>query len=230
MAKKRFALHNSYFKKTKMLQLPDTLLEIAKYKEEHGELPFEYNGNNWIYDAMCERQKYNGVLNSQYLTPDATAERMMHFAGEYFKEDNVLEPFCGTGQITKELIKDGYNVSAFDNDMWMVELCSNECKEASVTIVDFKDMKINNYAFHHQIICNPPYEIPVLTEFFEWMADHQDEGSISILLLPKGFIDKTSPKRLAQVIRKFGVLEKENMRDDFARTKTKAEIVVLKKL
>ena len=226
MAKKRFALHNSYFKKTRMLQLPDTILEIAKYKEEHGELPFEYNGNNWIYDAMCERQKYNGVLNSQYLTPDATAERMMHFAGEYFKEDNVLEPFCGTGQITKELLKDGYNVEAFDNDPVMTKICEIVTKLPIVYLRDFKYFT----GKHNQIIANPPYEIHILIEFLEWIYESQDCGGISILLLPRKFIDKGKPSRLFQVLFKFGVLERENMQEEFARTKIPAEIVVLRRL
>ena len=232
--KKKYALNNSYFKVNKTLGLPDTILEIAEYLSEHGEFPFKYNGENWVYDAFVERQKYRGVQNSQFLTPDTTACRMMHFAGKYFAENTVLEPCCGTGQITKGLTNH-YSVTAFDNDRKMVELCELLMPSLNVSCMDFRDFDKPNQSGYHcgnyqQIIANPPYDISELTEFLEWIDHAQRYGGISILLLPKGFIDKDKPKRTFQVLRKFGVLEKEDMREDFARTKTRAEIVVLKKL
>ena len=72
---KRYALANSYFK-NRLLIWPDTLCEIHDYLQQHGELPFRYDGDNWPYDALCERQKRRGVRLSQYLTPDATARRI----------------------------------------------------------------------------------------------------------------------------------------------------------
>jgi SAM-dependent methyltransferase len=216
--------------------LPDTILEIAEYLKEHGELPFKYDGANWVYDAFVERQKYRGVEGSQFITPDATVDRMLHFAGKYFISDNVLEPCCGTGQITKELIKSEYDVIAFDNDHEMVEICNELYPEKEyitrhkIEKIDFKEYNV--WQTHRsQIIANPPYDITELTEFLEWIDDIQDSGyEISILLLPKGFIDKDKPKRTFQALRKFGVLEREDMSEEFARTKTRAEIVVLKKL
>jgi SAM-dependent methyltransferase len=234
MKTKKYALQNSYFKVARMNGLPDTILEIAEYKKQHGELPFKYDGNNWVYDAFSERQKYYGVQNSQYLTPDATVFRMMHFAGKYFTENDVLEPFCGTGQITKELIIDGYNLIAFDNDIEIVKfcreiICNEKLEDKEVFYEDFRNYKLPS-THKNQIIANPPYEMPVLTEFLEWIYEIQDFGGISILLLPKGFINKDKPKRTFDVLRKFGVLETEDMREEFARTKARAEIVVLKKL
>ncbi|MDR0872217.1 MAG: methyltransferase domain-containing protein [Prevotellaceae bacterium] len=234
MATKKFALHNSYFKVSRMNGLPDTMIEIAEYLKEHGELPFRYDGNNWVYDAFVERQKYRGVANSQYLTPDATADRMMHFAGKYFTENNVLEPCCGTGQITKELLKDGYNVITFDNDKDLCEVAIKTLdlfgkSNCTVLSLDFKNYEQED-THRNQIIANPPYEIAELTNFLEWIAEIQNCGGISILLMPKGFINKDKPKRTFNVLRKFGVLEVEDMQEEFARTKTRAEIVVLKKL
>ena len=232
---KKYALNNSYFKVNKSLGLPDTILEIAEYLKEQGELPFRYEGDNWVYDAFVERQKYRGVQNSQFLTPDDTVDRMMHFAGKYFHEKNydVLEPCCGTGQITKELKKDGYKVLAFDNDDELVQFLHNQnlnSEDPFILHSDFREFRTKQARKYNQIVANPPYEVPKLTEFLEWIAEIQDEGGISILLLPKGFIDKDKPKRTFQVLRKFGVLEKEDMREEFARTKTRAEIVVLRKL
>jgi len=219
---KKYCLHNSYFKLNRMNNLPDTILEIAEYEKANGELSFAYTGGNWVYDAFCEWQKYRGVHNAQFLTPDDTAYRMRWYADKYFTGKNVLEPCCGTGQITKELLKGGYDVAAFDNDHQLVRLCNLLYPDLVVFPSDFKE-----YNCHvRQIIANPPYEIAVLTDFLEWIDRVQVCGGVSVLLLPKGFIDKDKPKRTFQALQKFEL----DMNEEFIRTKIRAEIVVLRKL
>lgn len=222
---KKYALRNSYFK-NKSCDMPDTILEIAQYKNEKGELPFEYSGNNWVYDAFCERQKRKGVYNSQFLTPDTTVDRMLHFAGKYFEDNNVCDACCGTGQITKELLKDRYNVTAFDIDYEMVELCKILYPNLLVRQNDFRDVE----GSYNQIISNPPYEVPVLTEFLQWIDNVQHVGGVSILLIPSGFVYKERPKKLVEILQKFSLVEFEPMRENFERTNCKADIVVLRKL
>ena len=117
---KKYNLHNSYFKVNGTLGLPDTILEIGKHWQEHKELPFKYDGENWVYDAFCERQKYRGVHKSQFLTPDAKAKCIAHIAATYFRGDTILEPCCGTGQITKEFKIYSYRLIAFDRDLELV--------------------------------------------------------------------------------------------------------------
>lgn len=73
---KKYALNNSYFKNRKPGS-PDTIPEIVKYERQFGELPFEYGGTDWLYEAMTERQKIHGVQNSQYLTPGKTAVQLV---------------------------------------------------------------------------------------------------------------------------------------------------------
>ncbi|MDR1902378.1 MAG: class I SAM-dependent methyltransferase, partial [Treponema sp.] len=203
-----------------------SLLEIAKFERDHGELPFSYSGDNWVYDAFCEYQKRSGVIYSQFLTPAATVDRMLHFAGKYFKNNDVLEPCCGTGQITKELLKNEYAVTAFDIDAEMVEFINFQYPELNARVCDFKIYEGN----HNQIIANPPYELPELSAFLQWVLDIQTSGGISVLLLPKGFVEKTKPKALVSTLHQLSVQEKEDMRESFLRTSTSAEIVVLKKL
>jgi SAM-dependent methyltransferase len=188
-------------------------------------LPFRYSGENWVYDAFCEYQKRNGVVYSQYLTPGITADRMLHFAGKYFKSNAVLEPCCGTGQITKELLKDGYSVTAFDIDKDMVNFINFQYPELNARECDFRNFK----EYHEQIIANPPYETPELTAFLQWILDIQPSGGISVLLLPLNFVHKERPKALADTLRQFSVLEKDSMEEHFLRTSVGAEIVVLKK-
>lgn len=225
MAKqKKYALTNSYFK-NRSYGMPDTILEIAKYNRETLQLPFEYAGSNWVYDAFCERQKRAGVHLSQFLTPDFTVDRMMHFAGKYFTGNDVLEPCCGTGQITKELLRDGYNLTAFDLDRELVDLCELLYPNLNVFHSDFREVIHRS----DQIIANPPYEVPVMTEFLQWILSIQNSGGRSILLLPNGCIDKERPKAFVETLRQFNVLEREDMREPFLRTGAHAEIVVLEK-
>lgn len=108
---KRYALANSYFK-NRLLIWPDTLCEIHDYLQQHGELPFRYDGDNWPYDALCEQQKRRGVRLSQYLTPDATARQIAALAVRYFENDSrIMDVCCGTGQLTRALIAAGVHPS-----------------------------------------------------------------------------------------------------------------------
>ena len=84
---KRYALQNYYLRRN--FHWPDTLPEILDYWQQHNALPFLYGGDNWPYDAMCERQRRKGVYASQYLTPDRTARQMAA----------LIEPLKGWQQV-----------------------------------------------------------------------------------------------------------------------------------
>ena len=85
---KRYALQNYYLRRN--FYWPDTLPEILDYWQQHNDLPFLYGGDNWPYDAMCERQRRKGVYASQYLTPDRTACQMAALAVRYFDNDSRI--------------------------------------------------------------------------------------------------------------------------------------------
>ena len=117
---KRYALANSYFK-NRLLIWPDTLCEIHDYLQQHGELPFRYDGDNWPYDALCEQQKRRGVRLSQYLTPDATARQIAALAVRYFENDSrIMDVCCGTGQLTRALIAAGVHPSPGDRSVLLL--------------------------------------------------------------------------------------------------------------
>ena len=108
---KRPALLNYYLRRS--FYWPDTLPEVLDYWQQHNELPFLYGGDNWPYDAMCERQRRKGVYASQYLTPDRTARQMAALAVRYFDNDSrIVDACCGTGQLTRALILEGVHPSA----------------------------------------------------------------------------------------------------------------------
>lgn len=120
------------------------MAEILDYQEQYGELPFRYEGDNWLYDAMCERQKRRGVDLSQYLTPDRTARQMVALAVRYFENDGrIVDVCCGTGQLTCGLLAEGVSAStivAFDADCEMADLYQR--------IYKIKTGLITNYCFH----------------------------------------------------------------------------------
>ncbi|MFR0893506.1 MAG: hypothetical protein ACLSGF_01095, partial [Alistipes onderdonkii] len=108
---KRYALQNYYLRRN--FYWPDTLPEILDYWQQHNDLPFLYGGDNWPYDAMCERQRRKGVYASQYLTPDRTARQMAALAVRYFDNDSrIVDACCGTGQLTRALLLEGVHPSA----------------------------------------------------------------------------------------------------------------------
>lgn len=93
---KRPALPNYY--RQRHFQWPNTLPEIFDYLRQHDERPFLYGGDNWPYDAMCERQRRQGVSISQFLTPDLTAWQMAALAVRSFdNECRIVDACCGSG-------------------------------------------------------------------------------------------------------------------------------------
>ena len=206
---KRYALANSYFK-NRLLIWPDTLCEIHDYLQQHGELPFRYDGDNWSYDALCERQKRRGVRLSQYLTPDATARQIAALAVRYFENDSrIMDVCCGTGQLTRALIAAGVHPSQIVGLEVDRELADFYARLYPVT----------------QTLIGPYRDI----DFLSCLAKVQQPGDRSVLLLPHGFIDKQRPKGIQETLRQFEVLYRTPMQERFARTNVTAEIVVLER-
>lgn len=229
--KKKYALNNSYFKNHRH-QDPKNPLEVMEYFGEHNELPFEMGDNsNWLYECYIEYQKRNNVFNSQYFTPPTTADQMCVLAHEYFdKEKIVLDACCGFGALSKPLIEDEFKVIGFDFSADMVHLYNSqylfELVEPAEQINFMEGEFVKKY---HNIISNPPYEVPALTKFLDCVYDNLIDGGTAILLIPKGFVDKEKPKALAWILSNFIVIHREDMKEDFARTGVKSEIVVLRK-
>lgn len=222
---KKFALNNSYFKNRKNGS-PDTILEIVNYYKANNDLPFNYNGNNWLYDACCERQKKRGVMLDQYLTPDVTAMRIATLAAEHMPEKGlVLDACCGTGQLTRHLLDKGYSIEGFDIDPDMVEVCKLMYGDARFYQMDYSEQ--TEFRKYKLIVANPPYDIKKLQSFLEWISKSLTNDGKAILLIPVGFMDKERPKALVEVIRKFNRLHTEPMEEAFLWTSFKSEIVVL---
>lgn len=225
---KRYALANSYFK-NRLLIWPDTLCEIHDYLQQHGELPFRYDGDNWPYDALCERQKRRGVRLSQYLTPDATARQIAALAVRYFENDSrIMDVCCGTGQLTRALIAAGVHPSqivGLEVDRELADFYARLYPVTQTLIGPYRDIDFRC----ENVVANPPFETTEVVDFLSWLAKVQQPGDRSVLLLPHGFIDKQRPKGIQEMLRQFEVLYRTPMQERFARTNVTAEIVVLER-
>lgn len=225
---KRYALTNSYYK-YRQIGWPDTLAEIYDYLQQHGELPFRYEGDNWSYDAMCERQKRPGVYLSQYLTPDRTARQMAALAVRYFDNDSrIVDACCGTGQFTRALTLEGVHPSTilgFDADAELVDLYERLYPETAALRMQFHEIDFRC----ENVIANPPFEIGACTAFLQWLSRTQRSSDRSVLLLPYSFIDKQRPKSIQETMRHFIIHYRTPMQEQFARTNCRAEIVILER-
>ena len=218
---KRPAFLNYYLRRS--FYWPDTLPE----RQQHNELPFLYGGDNWPYDAMCERQRRKGVYASQYLTPDRTARQMAALAVRYFDNDSrIVDACCGTGQLTRALILEGVHPSAilgFDTDAELVDLYARFYPEAAALRIQFQEIDFRC----ENVVANPPFEIGECTFFLQWLSRIQRSGDRSVLLLPYGFIDKQRPTSVRETVRHFIIYHRIPMQEPFARTNCRAEIIVL---
>ncbi len=234
--KKKYALNNSYFK-NRRLQDPSDPFEVLDYVRQHDELPYnEELNDNWFYDCFVEYQKRAGVINSQFFHTLQTAKHLATMVGGCVlgSETRILDACCGFGMITKELrsFGRGLNIVAFDLDKRLTEACEYFRPDIMVYAEDFKNKEnpkgVQGWKYDI-VVSNPPYEVKELTEFLYFVDDILYNDGVVILLIPIGFLDKTRPKRLVEVLNKFKIINHEPMQEDFARTRVKAEIVKLKK-
>lgn len=233
--KKKYALNNSYFKNIQFQpEMPSKIIDIAAYLDEHGELPFEYSGDNWIYDAFCEKQKRSGVINSQFLTPDSTAEIIAELALKYQPYNEIILDCCiGTGQLTKAIYKldPEQNIHAFDNDFEMTQLSEwqfdkkyqFQCDHLDFTNEKDKERIKSQYRI---VVSNPPYE--KIYEFLTFTREVLEPNGVAILLIPEGSMEKSRPEKYVKELMNWNVIEKIPMQEDFERTKIRASIHVLK--
>lgn len=223
---KKYSLHNSYFRFRKQ-NYPDTLLEIIQYQQKYNELPFEYHGKNWVYDTMCERQKKAGVHNSQYITPPVTARYMAELTDSFHPKGlQVLNACCGVGQITKFLLESGLEVTGFDKDTNMVEICRALYPQGKFEIYDFED-KVSDKRWD-LIVANPPHDKAKLIAFIGWLSTALSEEGKAILILPVDYFSKKKPKVLAGHLEKLAISYSEKMTESFFHTKQhENEIVVV---
>lgn len=241
LVKKKYTLKNVYYKNTMYSNTyPREMKDLVAYFREWGDLPFELpesQKENWLYYAYCEYQKRHTVYLDQFFTPPATAQRMADLIDQLFVENKVylsdqkiVDLCCGFGMLSKPLVEHGYRVVGIDMAWDMEDLYTfytdDMCNyvHADVTEpVGYLDL-IKNAPV---IVSNPPYDVPKLTKILSNIHPVMNPGQRLVMLLPRGFVEKSRPKAFVEVMEKFSVTNTLTMNEDFERTKIKAEIVVL---
>lgn len=223
----KYALHNSYFKNKKQGS-PDTLLEIVQYWKLYGELPFNYTGDDWLYQTVIERQKKRGVILSQYPTPDCLAQKVADLTDNFNPEGlKVLDACCGTGQLAKYLLAKGLKTEGFDIDKEMIEICKILYPEGQFYEYDFTDGLSDRQ--WDLIIANPPFEQKSMKSFLFWLKSALCEKGKAIILMPSGFTDKKHSPEIRKVLDSLSCLHRETVTDIFTGTKVSSEILILGK-
>lgn len=100
-----------------------------------------YNDFAYIYDA---------------LTDDVDYDQFMQFIKKIFKLNNlnpelVLELACGTGNFTKRLVDEGYDVIALDNSEQMLDVAREKCEDVLFLNQDMTEFEL--YGTVDAIIC-----------------------------------------------------------------------------
>lgn len=116
------------------------------------------------------------AVNDYYATEPKAVELLL--AQEKFADD-VWEPACGEGHMSKVLKEHGYNVFSSD----LVDRGYGE-------VWNFFDAKQNSY----DIITNPPYK--QAKEFVEHALDISDEGVKVAMFLKLTFLERKARKKL----------------------------------
>ena len=100
-----------------------------------------YNDFAYIYDA---------------LTYDVDYDQFLQFIKKIFKLNNlspelVLELACGTGNFTKKLVEEGYDVIALDNSEQMLDVAREKCEDVLFLNQDMTEFEL--YGTVDAIIC-----------------------------------------------------------------------------
>lgn len=82
------------------------ILDVIEIYKSTKELPFEYSGENWIYDYEVEYQKRFGTHFDQFHTPPEIVNEFLNVVETYGDMyANVLDACSGLGQLALQVKK-----------------------------------------------------------------------------------------------------------------------------
>lgn len=214
---RKFSLDKSYFKNNSKKGHPDSILDIALYWKKYGELPFEYSGNNWLYDTMSARQKEHRIHNDQYLTSDIVSKQLVELTNNFSpKENKVLNACCGIGQLTKYLLDNKFDVYGYDNDSDLIEVCKIVYPKAHFYQYDFcvDNHVLSDLTMMQQwelIVANPPMSKVNIVSFLGWLSQALSVQGKAVVLMNNDFEYKNYSKVYKSHIERFKILRKEKI-------------------
>jgi SAM-dependent methyltransferase len=248
--KNKYSLNRSYFK-NRLPNNPSTPLEVQQYYREHKELPYK-NGEikeDWLWECYAEYNKKKSIVHEQFFTPNNIAADMLEVFWtfkqanrNYYRNQRILEPCCGYGEITKEILldfQDGEDIDLFlfDIDPIMIEsnILYNDLENKEYVKYEKYDLTkeykhIDQDCQGRDIICNPPYSKPLLAAFLEKCLEWMNVGNIAVLLVPYGFTQQRNKEIQKNLLEFSGIYHKNIYQgSEFGNTKIKTQIIVLEK-
>ena len=118
---------------------------LDKWNPSIEDLVEEINISKSLSIVGASRKNGERDENDFYITPSSLVSSLL----EHEKFDgNIWEPACGKGDISKELIKNGYDVLSTD-------LIDRDYGKGGI---DFLDDSVKEIGVHDNLITNPPYK------------------------------------------------------------------------
>jgi len=144
------------------------------------------SNKDWIGDqrsiyttlGASNHVEHDRETNDYYATEPKATELLMGL--EKFS-DNILEPACGSGHMSKVLEANGYNVTSTD----LIDRGYGK---------DFGDFLLREEPFDGDIITNPPYKFA--QEFIEKSLELVKDGSKVAMFLKIQFLEGQKRKKL----------------------------------
>ena len=224
---------------------PNTPEQCVAYWKHYGEWPFLVPGWDAITTAFwtyTEYQKRRGVYADQHFTPPAGAELLAEVVANYCSDKPgklVLDACCGFGMLAAHVAQKGFPVLGFDRDFELPKVAQMLLPEENADGTgcaffreDFMEFGADQLNGQFDIvISNPPFSSTNdMPRFFVEMQGWLKDDGLAFVILPDGFVDKTRPAALAQVLRTWDKVERIPMPCKFETTGVKTELVVFQKV
>jgi len=231
-------------------------LEVLEELKKTGELPFEYTGDNWIYDYETEFQKRFGIIDFQYHTQDKMADNFIQSIDHLFdwQDDNILDACCGLGQLSNALLRRAKELNTNINSLECFDISDDLIGLAKYQKLDVKKYNFLyefaeepmrqedelNKQYYNLIISNPPYgNVPkyevnnlrgeIACYFMEWAYCHLADNGIIACILPCNFWKKNT-KQFLELHNKFHLISEYDNKENFFNTKIITKFFVFEKL
>jgi type I restriction-modification system DNA methylase subunit len=223
------------------------ILDVIKIYNSTKELPFEYSGDNWIYDYEIEYQKRFGTHFDQFHTsPEIVEEFIDYICGYGDLYANVLDACSGLGQLALAIKKERKNarwsqpfgcLDSFDFSKKMVEIANFQGLNSET--FDFttdlekegKWIGKGNVGKYDVIVANPPFgrSNSLTKDFMLWAYEYLEYNGTLACILPLG-IDKKEDKTWNQIWQKWHIVSIYQHENQFYNTNIKTATYIFEKL
>jgi predicted RNA methylase len=132
--------------------------------------------------------------------------------------NRALNACCGIGQLAKYLLNNQFDVTGYDIDRELVEVCSLMYPEAAFFEYDFCQdnqllARMSNVRRWDLIVSNPPCSKVNMISFINWLSEALSDQGKAIVLMHNDFEYKNYNKHYKACAGRFKILRKEEIQD-----------------